>query len=163
MLVHAPTNLPERLANNEKERYQISRILAASHAGEFDARQSGYLAHLEFDKRGGWLQFDTDFRALSPDLEINDLGFRRRADMLEWNYDITARKEKPFSVFRRVIFGLYGWRTWNYDGVNISSYSEIWTDGRLKNYWDYDIWVGRNLESFDDAETEKMMSDAAER
>ena len=37
--------------------------------------------------------------------------------------DITARKEKPFSIFRRVIFGLYGWRTWNYDSVNISSYS----------------------------------------
>ena len=133
-----------------KERYQLTGVLAASHAGEMDNRKSGYIAHLEFDKRGGWLRLDTDFRALSPDLEINDLGYRRRADMLEWNYDITARKEKPFSIFRRVIFGLYGWRTWNYDGVNISSYSEIWTDGRLKNYWDYDIWVGRNHASFDD-------------
>ena len=28
-----------------KERYQMSGILAASHAGEFDARQSGYLAN----------------------------------------------------------------------------------------------------------------------
>ncbi len=133
-----------------KERYQISGIVAASHAGEEDNRKSGYLAHLEFDKRGGWLRLDTNFRAFSPDLEINDLGYRRRADMLEWNYDFTARKEKPFSIFRRVIFGLYGWRTWNYDGVNISSYSEIWTDGRLKNYWDYELWVGRNLTSFSD-------------
>ncbi len=133
-----------------KDRYQITGTVAASQAGELDARKSGYLAHLEIDKHGGWLRFDTDFRALSPDLEINDLGYRRRADMIEWNYDFTARKEKPFSIFRRVVFGLYGWRTWNYNRVSISRYSEIWTDGRLKNYWDYDLWIGRNLESFND-------------
>ena len=133
-----------------KERYQITGTLAASQAGKLDKRKSGYLAHLEFDKRGGWLTFDTDFRALSPDLEINDLGFHRRGDMLEWNYDFMVRKEKPFGIFRRVILGLYGWRQWNYDRVNIGSYSEIWTFGRLKNYWDYELWVGRNLESFSD-------------
>lgn len=133
-----------------KERYQFTGILAASYAGKMDNRQSGYLAHLEFDKHGGWLRLDTDVRVLSPDLEINDLGFQRRADMLEWNYDLTVRKEQPFSIFRRVVFGLYGWRTWNYERVNISSYSEIWTDGRLKNYWDYDVWVGRNHASFSD-------------
>lgn len=136
-----------------KERYQISGTLAASQAGKLDARKSGYLAHIEFDKHGGWMQLDTDFRVLSPDLEINDLGYRRRADMVEWNYDFTVRKQKPFSIFRRVIFGLYGWRTWNYDRVSISRYSEIWTDGRLKNYWDYDLWIGRNLESFSDDDT----------
>ena len=136
-----------------KERYQITGTLAASQAGKIDERKSGYLAHIEVDKRGGWMRFDTDFRVLSPDLEINDLGYRRRADMVEWNYDFTVRKAKPFSIFRRVVFGLYGWRTWNYDGVSISRYSEIWTDGRLKNYWDYDLWVGRNLEAFSDDDT----------
>ena len=70
--------------------------------------------------------------------------------MVEWNYDLTARKNNPFSIFRRVIFGLYGWRTWNYDRVSISRYSEIWTNGRLKNYWDYDLWVGRTFASFND-------------
>ena len=136
-----------------KEQYQITGTIATSQSGKIDQRKSGYLAHIEFDKSGGWLRFDTDFRVLSPDLEINDLGYRRRADMVEWNYDFTVRKQKPFSIFRRVIFGLYGWRTWNYDGVSISRYSEIWTDGRLKNYWDYDLWVGRNLESFSDDDT----------
>jgi len=136
-----------------KERYQITGTVAASQAGKIDERKAGYLAHLEFDKRGGWLRLDTAFSLLSPHLEINDLGYRQRADMVEWNYDLTVRKEKPFSIFRRVTFGLYGWRTWNYDRVSISRYSEIWTDGRLKNYWDYDLWVGRNLESFSDEDT----------
>ena len=138
-----------------KERYQIGGTLAASQAGKLDARKSGYLTHLEFRKRGGWLRFDTDFRALSPGFEINDLGYRQRSDIVEWNYDLTIRKEQPFSIFRYVRFGLYGWRTWNYDGVNINSYSEIWTIGRLKNYWNYDLWVGRNLESFSDEDTRR--------
>ena len=87
-----------------KEQYQITGTLAASQAGKLDARKSGYLVHLELDKRGGWLRFETDLRALSPDFEINDLGYNRRGDMLEWNYDLTMRKEKPFSIFRRVTF-----------------------------------------------------------
>ena len=133
-----------------KEQFQVTGTVAASQEGKLDARKSGYLAHFEFDKRGGWLRGGSSFRVLSPDLEMNDLGFRHRADMLEWGYDLTVRKEKPFSIFRRVVLGLYGWRQWNYDRVNISSYSEIWTDGRFKNYWDYDLWVGRVLESFSD-------------
>ncbi len=138
-----------------KERYQIGGTLAGSQAGKLEAQKSGYLTHLEFRKRGGWLRFDTNFRALSPNFEINDLGYRRRSDIVEWNYDLTIRKEQPFSIFRYMRFGLYGWRTWNYDGVNINSYSEIWTIGRLKNYWNYDLWVGRNLESFSDEDTRR--------
>lgn len=136
-----------------EERYQINGTLATSQAGRLNARKSGYLAHLEFVKRGGWLRANTDIRALSPDLEINDLGYRRRVDMLGWNYALTARKEKPFSIFRRVIFGLYGRQSWNYDGVNIDRYSEISTVGELKNYWNYVLWIGRNLESFSDDDT----------
>jgi len=74
-----------------KERYQITGTVAASQAGKIDERKAGYLAHLEFDKRGGWLRLDTAFSLLSPNLEINDLGYRQRADMVEWNYDLTVR------------------------------------------------------------------------
>ena len=136
-----------------KDQYLIGGTVAASQAGKLKESKSGYLTHLEFVKRGGWLRFDTDFKATSPGLEINDIGYRRRADTVEWNYDLTARKEKPFGIFRRVVFGLYGWRIWNYDRVSINRYSEIWTYCELKNYWNYDLWVGRNLESFNDDDT----------
>ena len=133
-----------------KERYQIRGMIAASQAGELEARKSGYLAHIEFDKQGGWWRLDTDFNVRSPGLDINDIGYTQRGDMMRWFYDFIVKKEQPFSIFREVTFGLYGWREWNYDGVSIGRYSEIWTDGKLKNYWEYDLWVGRNLESFND-------------
>ena len=133
-----------------EEKIQITGTLAGSQAGKLEERKSGYLAHFEIDKHGGWLRGETNFSMLSPDLEINDLGYLRRSDKIEWNYDLTVRKEKPFSIFRRAILGLYGWQTWNYDRTHISGYVEIWTGGRFKNYWDYDLWVGRNLETLSD-------------
>ena len=138
-----------------KERYQISGMLAASQDGELEARKSGYLANIEFEKQGGWWRLDTSFNVLSPDFEINDIGYVQRGDMMRWFYDLMFKKEQPFSVFREVTLGFYGWREWNYDGVSIGRYSEIWTDGRLKNYWEYDLWVGRNLESFRDEDVRR--------
>ena len=133
-----------------KERYQISGMLAASQVGELEVRKSGYLANIEFEKQGGWWRLDTSFDVRSPGLDINDIGYVQRGDMMRWFYDLMFKKEQPFSIFREVSLGLYGWREWNYDGVSIGRYSEIWTDGKLKNYWEYDLWIGRNLESFND-------------
>ena len=138
-----------------KERYKISGMLATSQTGKPEARKSGYLAHIEFDKQGGWWRLDTDFNVRSPNLSINDVGYTQRGDMMRWFYDLMFKKEQPFSVFREVTLGFYGWREWNYDGVSIGRYSEIWTDGTLKNYWEYDLWVGRNLESFRDEDVRR--------
>ena len=138
-----------------EERYQTSGTVAASQAGKLDTRKSGYLTHLEFDKKGGWLRGETNVRALSPDFEMNDLGFMWRTDMLRWYYGFGAYKEKPFSIFRRVTFGIYGQHTWNYDGVSITSYSGIWTDGRFKNYWEYELGVSRYFESFSDEDVRR--------
>ena len=135
-----------------KERYQISGMLAASQAGALEARKSGYLANIDFQKQGGWWRLYTNFNVLSPELKINDIGYSQRGDMMRWFYDFIIKKEQPFSIFREVSLGFYGWREWNYDGVSIGRYSEIWTDGKLKNYWEYDLWVGRNLESFNDGD-----------
>ncbi len=138
-----------------KERYTISGIIAASQTGKLEARKSGYFAHLKFGKQGGWWRLDTNFNVRSPDFDANDMGYTRRSDMMRWFYDFIIKKEQPFIIFREATFGLYGWREWNYDGTSIGRYSEIWTDGKLKNYWEYDLWVGRNLESFNDEDVRR--------
>ena len=128
--------------------YQITGTLAGSQAGESDARKSGYIALLEFDKRGGWLRGETNVEAISPDFEMNDLGFRWRTDTLDWAYYISANKEKPFSIFRRVSLYSFGDRIWTYEGANISTYHYIAAEAQFKNYWEYTLGIGRNFESF---------------
>ena len=87
-----------------KERYQISGMLATSQAGKLEARKSGYLAHIEFEKQGGWWRLDTNFKVLSPEFEINDIGYVQRGDMMRGFYDFIVKKEQPFSVFREVTY-----------------------------------------------------------
>ena len=133
-----------------EERYRINGTLAASQAGKLDTRKSGALARLELSKHGGWWSGDTSFRMLSPGFEMNDLGFRRRSNLLVWKQGLRVRKEKPFNIFRRATFGFLGWWPWNYDGVNIGSYVELLTFGQFRNYWDYNLRIGRMLPSFSD-------------
>ena len=135
--------------------YQITGTVAGSRAGELDARKAGYVALLEFDKRGGWLRGETYVQAFSPDFEINDLGFRWRADMVEWAYYLTANKEQPFSIFRRATLGSFSQVTWNYEGVNIGRYADIWARGQFKNYWEYTLGIGRSFESFSDEDVRR--------
>ena len=51
-----------------KDRYQITGTLAVSQFSHLETRKLGYLAHLEFDKRGGWWSGESSFRMLSPRL-----------------------------------------------------------------------------------------------
>lgn len=133
-----------------KDRYQITGTLATSQSWHLKTHKLGYLAHLEFDKRGGWWSGESSFRMLSPDFEMNDLGFSRRSDLLEWDYALSVRKQRPFSIFRRVAMQFYGWQQWNYDKVNIGRHLELLTNAHFKNYWDFSLLVARNLESFSD-------------
>ena len=132
------------------ERYRVNGTVATSQAGKLNARRSGYLARFELGKYGGWWSGDTSFRTLSPSFEMNDLGFRRRSNLLVWKQGLRVRKEKPFSIFRRATLGFLGWWPWNYDSVNIGSYVELLTFGQFRNYWDYNLRLGRALPSFSD-------------
>ena len=138
-----------------EERYRVTGTVAASQAGKLDARRSGYIARLEVGKYGGWWRGVNDFRMLSPNFEMNDLGFRRRSDLLVWRQSLRVQKEKPFSIFRRATLGFLGWWPWNYNGVNIGSYAELLTFGQFKNYWDYNLRIGRTLPSFSDDDIQR--------
>ena len=136
-----------KLAN---ERYQIGGTIAGSQIGKHDTRQTGYLTHLKIGKRGGWFGFNTNVKAYSPNFEINDLGYNQRGDRIELQYDQSIRRNNPIGIFRDLSLGIFGWHSWNYDGVNTSNYSELWTNGRFRNYWEYNLWIGRTFEAFND-------------
>ena len=135
--------------------YQITGALAGSQVGQPDSRKSGYIALLELDRRGGWLRGETYLEAISPDFDINDVGINWDTDRLEWKFDFGAYKEKPFSIFRSVAFGIHGRFRWNYDGVSIHPYSGIWTHFRFKNYWEFRYSNAYSFESFNDEDVRR--------
>lgn len=130
--------------------YQITGSIAGSQTGKPDTRKSGYIALLELDRRGGWLRGETYVEAISPDFDINDVGINWDTDRLVWKYYFGAYKEKPFSIFRSVAFGINGRYRWNYDGVSIHPYAGIWTQIRFKNYWECRLSNAYSFESYND-------------
>lgn len=84
-----------------ENKYEFSRTLAASHAGESDDRKSGYITHFEFDRKGGWWGGKTGISAISPGLDTNDLGIIRRNNRIRWWIDSGINRDKRLGIFRR--------------------------------------------------------------
>ena len=130
--------------------YNLTGTLAASRAGGPGDRHGGYIAHVEFDKRGGWFETEAGLAALSPGVDINDLGFLRRGDLLKSWGQIKFYRYKPIGPFRAFDNRFQGEAEWNYDRLLLNhSYSvSNWAD--LHNYWRIHLHFGRELAVMDD-------------
>jgi len=81
---------------------------------------SGHGGTMNFGKGGSaGFRFSTGVTWRSPGLELNDMGYLRRADaIMEWvwgNYRIA----KPFSIFREISFNFNQWMGWDFGGEQI--------------------------------------------
>jgi hypothetical protein len=147
--------------NFRENKYEFSGTLAASNAmvdipaEERKERKSGYLAHLEFDKKGGWIGGETALSALSPNLNMNDLGFTRRTDRIRWGAGLGLNRDKRLAIFRKCDLNLNGDLAWNYDGINTGKGLGLWFWGELLNYWWTNIGAGREFESMNDSEVRR--------
>ena len=130
--------------------YNVTGALVGSRAGESDERKSGYIARLAFDKRGGWLETGVGFAALSPDLDLNDLGFLRRGDLIQSWTRLDFYRYAPLGPFREFDIGIEGEFEWNYDGLRLESGFGTSCWGDLRNYWRVHLHFGRDFEAMDD-------------
>lgn len=132
------------------EVYNVTGMLAASRAGAKGERKSGYIAQLEADKRGGWLEAEAGFAALSPDVDINDLGYLQRGDLIRSWVDFGLFRHAPLGPFLRFDSGLDLESEWNYDGLRLGTGFGASNWGDLKNYWRVHLHFGREFAGMDD-------------
>ncbi len=109
---------------------------------------SGYGGTMNFGKGGNaGLRFSTGVTWRSPGLELNDMGYLRRADaIMQWiwaNYRIS----KPFSVFRQISFNFNQWMGWDFGGEQIFKGGNMGMWGEFKNYWSFSLGINRQGES----------------
>jgi hypothetical protein len=133
-----------------KDTYNITGILAASRAGINSDRKSGYIAHIELDKRGNGREAEIGFAALSPGIEINDLGFLRRGALIRNWAEAQYFRYTPIGPFRELEARVQGELEWNYDGTRLRNSVNVshWFD--LHNYWRLHLHYGRKFEAMDD-------------
>jgi hypothetical protein len=109
---------------------------------------SGHGGTLSFGKGGSaGFRYSTGVTWRSPGLELNDMGYLRRADaIMQWiwaNYRIS----KPFSIFREISFNFNQWIGWDFGGEQIFKGGNAGMWGQFKNYWSFSLGMNRQGET----------------
>jgi hypothetical protein len=98
---------------------------------------SGLGAQIKVGKYGGGItRFETSFVYQSPGLEVNDLGFLRRADMRDWSTWAQLSFQSPTSVYRWLSFNGNTWHRWNTSGDRLEAAVNFNSHMGLHNNWD---------------------------
>ncbi len=137
--------------NFQDKAYEFSGTTAFSHAYD-EGYENGYLAHFEGDKRGKSIGGEVSVFAISPDFNINDLGFIRRTDIIRPGGRLRFEIDKPFLIFRKGDCSINTDLAWNYNGNMIDKGLNLWSWVELKNYWWVNVELGRNLKAINDDE-----------
>lgn len=79
---------------------------------------SGDFEELKFGKvSGDHFRFETSYQRRSAGLELNDLGFLRRADQQSWNTWATIQFLRPAMFYRRGQWNFNWWQYWTTAGL----------------------------------------------
>ncbi len=114
---------------------------------------AGGMAQVSLDKQGGGItRFDASAWYIDPGFEINDIGFRTRADEAGASVWFALRPTKPFSVFRRGQLNFNAYGTTNTQGLILGNGGNINANGQFTNFWSGYVGTAINnaLTSYDD-------------
>jgi len=138
-----------------QDRYAISGSVVGSRTGPSGDVSKGYIGQLELDKRGGWLQGETRVAVLSPGVDLNDLGFLRRGDLIEWSSEVKGYHLQPWGPFLRWDVSVEGEAAWNYDNTRLETSTDMsfWGDSRSSGR--FHLHLGREYASMDDSDVRR--------
>jgi hypothetical protein len=99
---------------------------------------SGYSAQLKFGKySGGITRFETSVIRMSPGFEANDLGFLRRADVMDWSTWAALTFPNARGIYQWAQVNGNHWETWNTSGLRLQNALNFNGHIGLRNNWDF--------------------------
>lgn len=114
---------------------------------------SGHAAQLKFGKYGGGItRFETSVVRQSSGFEVNDIGFLRRADVLDWSTWAALSFREARGIYRWAQVNGNHWETWNTSGMRLENALNFNGHMGLNNNWDVHLGgtVGKLTESYCD-------------
>ena len=97
------------------------------YAGSFDVAKIG---------RGHW-RYGFKGNFTSPGLSINDIGYMRRADVINETAWAEYILWSPFSIFRKMNIRVNQWLGWDFKGTWLYSGARARLESQFKNYWSF--------------------------
>lgn len=84
----------------------------------------------------GHVKFESGLTWRSPELELNDLGFMREADVIQQYFGITYNSINSFGSFRKASIGYRHWFNWDFAGkLNYIDW-DVELTGTFRNNWE---------------------------
>lgn len=97
---------------------------------------SGHGGQLDFGKTGnGHFSYLVWLTWRSPGLELNDIGYMRRADEIQQIGWVQYRIWEPFSIFRSFSINMNQWKGWDFGGTRLYDGMNTNLNLQFKNYW----------------------------
>src|SRR5688500_990951 len=83
---------------------------------------TGHTEQIKFGKYGGGItRFETSLLRQSAGFEVNDIGFLRRADVVDWSTWAALRFNTPTAVYRWFQINGNHWETWSTSGMRLQT------------------------------------------
>jgi hypothetical protein len=104
----------------------------------------GHAQQLKFGKYGGGVtRFETSLVRQSAGFEVNDLGFLRRADVLDWSTWAALTFREPRGIYRWAQFNGNHWETWNTSGLRLENAVNF--NGHMGFHFNWDVHAGATI------------------
>jgi hypothetical protein len=113
----------------------------------------GYAAQLKFGKYGGGItRFESSIVRQSAGFDVNDLGYLRRADLVDWSTWAALSFREARGIYRWAQFNANHWETWNTSGKRLENAFNVNGHMGLRNNWDVHLGgtLGRVTPSYCD-------------
>ena len=96
-----------------------------------------------------WLGSVT-YQGVSPGFEVNDVGFHSLTAYRAYSGLVAYKEDTPGRLFRSYVVAPFSGYTTNWDGDKTQHYLAFLTEGRFRNFWDFNARVFRAFQSYDD-------------
>lgn len=114
---------------------------------------SGHAEQIKFGKYGGGItRFETSIVRQSAGFEVNDIGFLRRADVVDWSTWAALSFREARGIYRWAQVNGNHWETWNTSGTRLENALNFNGHMGLNNNWDLHLGstLGNMTESYCD-------------
>ncbi|MDX1476387.1 MAG: DUF5916 domain-containing protein [Saprospiraceae bacterium] len=101
----------------------------------------GHGGNISIGERKGEFNFQTGVTWRSPKLELNDIGFMRNSDEINYYYWMGFRENDPVGKFRSYSINYNHWWRWDFGGNNLFRAFNVNMNGNLKNHWNFGTGV----------------------
>ncbi len=102
---------------------------------------SGSGGSVQFGKQSGRFQFMAFLSAISPGVELNDIGFLSSSDEVVQIFSMSYRFNRPFSIFRSASLNLQQFSGWDFGGNHQVTGVNLEGEAEFKNLWESDFRI----------------------